>query len=139
MTGVRVALDENVSHHLARYLRSLGHDADSAVELGRLGFHDPRVPLAAVDSGQTLVTHNLKDFTLLHQTWNLLRDRWTRETEVLTGHRVSFSGHFGILVLPHGAFEAAAGAMVVILDSGVPLAERLLRWSPNSGWHDVEG
>ncbi len=67
MTTVRLALDENVPHRLASQLRSLGYDADSATEFDRLGLRGPRVLVAAPDAGQTLVTHNLKDFAMLHE------------------------------------------------------------------------
>lgn len=64
---MRIALDEDVSHPLAGLMRSDGYDVDSAKELGRLGLRDVHVLLRAVESGQTLVTHNSDHFRALHE------------------------------------------------------------------------
>lgn len=138
MTLLRLALDENVSHPLAGYLRSLGYDIDSATELARLQLRDPLVLAAAVDAGQTLITHNLRDFSLLHEDWHVLRRRWGREVMMQSGRQFAFSGHLGILVLPHVANTILAPAIMEIVDGGQPLSDRFLVWSARKGWVEAE-
>jgi hypothetical protein len=137
VTRIRLALDENVSHPLASMLRSLGYDADSASELGRLQLRDPLVLAAAVDAGQTVVTHNLRDFALLQEDWHPLRRRWESEAASQAGRPLAFSGHRGILMLPHVANAILAPAIASIVDGGRPLADRLFVWSQRERWVEV--
>jgi hypothetical protein len=138
LSPVRIVLDENVSRHLATHLRSPGYDVDAARELRRLGLRDPRVLISAVELGQTLVTHNLKDVRLLHSASQILRNRREREVEAVAGFPTGLSGHPGMLVLPHGPLDEIAPALLVeILESGISLANRLLQRDRPTGWVGV--
>lgn len=54
----------------------LGHDVVRTLNT-KLGTEsDPQQLLTATDSNRTLVTHNTKDFVLLHIAWRRWTDRW---------------------------------------------------------------
>ena len=135
MAGPRFALDEDVSHPLAGLLRSLGYDADSAKELGRLGLGDGLVLLAATDQRQTLITHNSKDFRLLHEAWFAWRRRWEGEAARAIGSPVALSGHAGILIVPQVSNAELAAILAPLADSGQAFADRLLSWTARDQWH----
>jgi hypothetical protein len=133
----RFALDEDVNHRLAGLLRSRGWDIDSAKELGRLGLTDPRTLLQSAEAGQALITHNNHDFRALHEAWVSWRGRWEREAKQLTGRTLTFSGHAGILILPHGAVEDLAEIVEAFDALAETTADRLFRWDSVKGWHEI--
>ena len=137
MADLRVVLDEDVSHRLARLLRSQGWDIDSAKELGRLRLTDVQVLLRAAEDGRTLITHNIKDFRSLHEAWVTWRGRWTAEIVQLTGSPVHLSQHAGILITPHLPDRDLARILEEFADSNVPLTDRLFSWLPVLGWHEL--
>jgi hypothetical protein len=117
-------LDHNVALELAHHLRDAGHDARTArdLEMERAG-DETHLSLAA-RSGWTLITHNAKDFTLLHAAWR----RWSQEWGV-TAH------HAGILVLtPPVAPTQAAQEVLALLEAGEALEDALYKWRRHSGW-----
>lgn len=134
---MRLALDEDVSHRLARVLRSSGHDVASATELNCLGLTDPQVLLHALDAGQTLITQNSKDFEALHEAWVSWRRRWEIEVERLHGRALALSGHLGVLIMPHLPITMLAPAIDGLATSGVPVTDRLLSWTPERGWIEI--
>ena len=137
MADVRIVLDEDVSHRLARILRSQGWDIDSAKELGRLRLTDVQVLLRAAEDGRTLVTHNIKDFRSLHEAWVTWRGRWAAEVVQLTGSPVHLSQHAGILITPHLGDYELARIVEEFAETNVPLADRLFSWLPAGGWHEL--
>ncbi len=120
-------LDHNVSHQLAHALRALGHGVDTAYGL-RLDAADDDEQLAtAALSGRILVTHNRRDFILLHRAWF----RWAR----LWG--VTNVQHHGILMIPDAPrlpTPDAARALDII--DGQPLTNLLLQYrlGPPAHW-----
>lgn len=136
MAYLKFALDEDVSHHLAGLLRSRGWDADSARELGRLGLSDVQVLLRAAEPGQTLITHNLKDFEALHEAWVTWRRRWSSEVEQIVGTPVSLSQHAGILMVRPIQIHELAKVIEEFADSAASMDDRLLAWNAARRWHE---
>lgn len=71
-------LDHNISRLVAYYLQQLGHQAMTARELGMARAQDGEVLLAAAADDATVVTHNTRDFQMLHDAWI----RWSRAWNV---------------------------------------------------------
>ncbi len=68
----RFHLDHNVSHEVAEILQLRGHDVLTAWDLGLITADDDVHLSTAADDTRILVTHNKKDFLLLHKAWR----RW---------------------------------------------------------------
>jgi predicted nuclease of predicted toxin-antitoxin system len=66
-------LDHNVSLRVAEFLRQRGHTARTAREMRLEGVGDEEILLTAATREWTVVTHNTKDFRLLHDAWH----RWS--------------------------------------------------------------
>jgi predicted nuclease of predicted toxin-antitoxin system len=69
MAKIRLLLDEDVRPLLAEILRQRGYDAVHVLELGRTGESDAEQLEFAVDHGQAILTHNIRDFTLLDRQY----------------------------------------------------------------------
>ena len=82
-------LDHNVSSHLQQALQNAGHTAVAVRNRFDPRATDEFVLLHAAEHKWILVTHNRKDFELLHLAWT----RWTK------AWRTS-EQHAGILLLP---------------------------------------
>ena len=67
----RLHLDEDVAPKLARMLRTHGHDAISAHEVGGLQLEDPEQLERAANDGRTLLTFNYHDFLRISEEWFL--------------------------------------------------------------------
>jgi hypothetical protein len=80
--------DHNVARELADRLRDAGHGARTARELAMERAGDEAHLSLAAQSGRILITHNAKDFSLLHAAWQ----RWSADWKT-SAH------HAGILVL----------------------------------------
>lgn len=130
-------LDEDVTHRLAGLLRAHGLNADSAKELGRLGLSDVQVLLRAAEHGQTVITHNNKDFRALHEAWVTWRKRWETEVEQQSGVRIDLSSHAGIVIVPAIPIGDLADIVKAFADSAPPMADRLYSWSRFRGWHEL--
>jgi hypothetical protein len=130
------ALDEDVAHDVAGLLRSMGYDADSAKELGRLGLSDVQVLVRAVEDGRTVVTANSKDFKALHEAWVTWRARWEAEVARDWGVAVTLSRHFGILIVPHLTVRELGTILIEFADSAGTVDDRLFAWTVAQGWHE---
>ncbi len=75
-------LDHNVSAKLAPLLRSQGHVAITAREMNMETARDERILLTAASRDMIVVTHNVKDFRLLHDAWLA----WSRAWRVAPVH-----------------------------------------------------
>ena len=82
-------------------LRRLGHDVASARSTNREDRHDEEQLLYAATENRILITHNRRDFRLLHRAWL----RWSRTWSVQQAHA-------GILVLPQGRTYQEYGAVI---------------------------
>ena len=84
-----IYLDEDVDIALAAELQGRGHAAITTIELGNNAAVGGAQLLLAAKRNCILVTHNKRDFVVLHDGWRL----WTADWQV--GVR-----HPGILVIP---------------------------------------
>ncbi len=110
--------DHNVSLELAQRLRLMGHILVTARDLGLGWATDDEHLLVAARATQTLITHNRKDFVLLHNAWI----RWTGEWGVEQQHG-------GILITPQTlAVSQAAIEIDKFTKAGQPLVGRLYEW-----------
>jgi hypothetical protein len=83
-------LDHDVAIELADDLRALGHQALTTRDQGAETARDFRQLLIAAQAHRVLVTHNRKDFRLLHGAWITWSEVWGVQAI-----------HAGILILPH--------------------------------------
>lgn len=67
MAEIILLLDEDVRPLLAEILRQRGHDAVHVLELNRTGKSDADQLDFAVEQGRAILTHNVRDFSLLHR------------------------------------------------------------------------
>ncbi len=89
--------------------------------------HDERILLAGATRELSVVTHNVKDFRLLHDAW--LVWSWTWRVEPI---------HAGILLIPDNhqwSPEQAAQEIDTLTIQGVVLQNALYEWQPRDGWH----
>jgi len=124
--------DENVKLALEDELRPLGHAATSTFAERRLGAPDPHQLLYAAERGWTIITHNRRDFRLLHTAWLLWSHTW----------RVSRS-HAGILVLEQIPDQPVADLArlidAIVNDPATTLTNALYDWKPGTGWTRFAG
>lgn len=69
MSGLALLLDEDVRVLLAETLRQRGYDAVHVLETERGGKSDPDQLKYAVSQSRSLLTHNIRDYLILHQTY----------------------------------------------------------------------
>jgi urease accessory protein UreE len=81
-------LDEDVSHHIRPLLEATGHTIYTTYQQGRAETSDGDQLLYAAANAWTIISHNRRDFELLHDAWL----RWTRAWSL--GNR-----HLGILII----------------------------------------
>jgi hypothetical protein len=120
----RLYHDHNVSQDLAHLLRA-DHDVVSARELSRERLTDDAQLLAAVLDERTVVTHDRRDFTLLHDAWLT----WPAAFgQMLPPHR-------GILVLDAAPYRTLFSVLASFLvATPAPIMNELLWWHHRDGW-----
>lgn len=116
-------LDHNVARHVGVHLRAMGHDVTSAQREGLSRAGDDEHLLVAAEQDRVIITHNRKDFFLLHDAWR----RWSAAWQVRPRHA-------GILVIPTWPPEEAARELNTFLQRGLPLSNKLYSWQPSQGW-----
>jgi hypothetical protein len=118
--------DHNVDQRIAIQLRHLGHYVVTAPMLGLQRAGDDEHLLAAAQHSWILVTHDWKDFSLLHDAWRRWAQAW-RATPV--------PQHAGILVIPQ-PWPAPDAAQEIdrFIQSNPPLANVLYRHHRTRGW-----
>ncbi len=122
----RLYLDHNVSQEVVPLLRHRGHDIVTTGDLRLDRAEDSVQLLTAAEQGRPFITHNWRDFKLLHYAW---RD-WSAAWSVVRSHP-------GILVIPqrpHWSDTRAADEVTRFLGLGQPLENTLYRWQPASDW-----
>ena len=72
----RFYIDENVVLQVAFSLRRLGHDVSRPRLLQLSSAPDPAHVLAAFADGRIVISHNRRDFLLLHLAWTGWRRAW---------------------------------------------------------------
>ena len=116
-------LDHDVAIRVAPALRDLGHTAITPRDLGTERANDADHLLGAATDSRVLVTHNAKDFMLLHHAWELWQTAW-----------LVAAPHSGILVLPHGTLADNVQRLVAFVGTPrAPIAGQLHRWQ-SGGW-----
>ncbi len=130
------ALDEDVPQAVATLLRQQGLAVQSAKELGRLGLSDVQVLLRAALNRQIVVTHNGRDFALLHEAWTTWSRQWEQEIATESQTPVNLSHHAGIIITPHLPNRTLVDVIASFVASFGPIAGRLLVWSAANGWKE---
>ena len=118
--------DHNVSRYLARLLREHGHTATNARELGLERATDGAHLLLAAERGWLLLTHNERDFVLLHDAWL----RWSRSWGIAPQHA-------GILVLPQRedwGLTRTVSEIEAFLAVHPATINELYAWRASRGW-----
>lgn len=119
--------DENIALELAPLLRQRRHSVTSTAEERRLGAPDPHQLLYAAERNWTFLTHNRRDFRLLHTAWLLWSDAWHSPRQ-----------HSGILIVEQLRWRSLTDLARLIhdfvTDSDVDLANALFDWRPATGW-----
>lgn len=78
----------------------------------------------AADAAATFVSHNAKDFRLLHDAWL----RWSAAWGVARSHG-------GILIVPQGVSAPILGAAISSLLAAVPsVVDACYVWHSTNGW-----
>lgn len=72
MEKVKIYLDEDVRPLLAEILRRRGYDVVSCIERKIFGLSDEEQLTIAIKDKRAILTHNIKDFVLLHKKWESL-------------------------------------------------------------------
>ncbi len=67
MAKIILLLDEDVRVVLAEILRQRGYDVIHVLEVGRRGKSDPEQFLYAASQRRVVLTHNIRDYRLLHR------------------------------------------------------------------------
>lgn len=116
---VHVDLDEDVPVRLAPLLVSEGHATHTTRDEQRKSAGDDEQLIYAAQQRWILVTHNKRDFRLLHDAWR----RWRCQ-----------SPHAGILLLEHAPPETLATALADFCRAHDQLGGELWEWSPTHGW-----
>jgi hypothetical protein len=119
-------LDNDVSLALASLLEAAGHTVVTARGLGLAAATDDTHFLSAVRNAHLLVTHNRRDFILLHDAWR----SWP------TAFGLVLPDHPGIFVLDHALPETLFRAITVLLAAMPPnaLLNELFSWRRSTGW-----
>ncbi len=120
-------LDNDVSLNIAAALFRLTHTATTAHALGLHSANDAEQLLTAVQRGAILVTHNYRDFLLLHRAWL----RWRT-----AGAGYALPEHPGILSIPQQRWtdDEAAHELDTFTQTNPALPNMLYQWTPSRGW-----
>lgn len=130
-------VDHNVSQRLTRLLVARGYDAVAAHDLGLDRASDARHLLLAAKQGRIVLTHNERDFLLLHDAWL----RWSADWGVEPHHA-------GIIVLPqkerwdaYRSLEEIESLLGRAPQAGRvrPMTDLLWRWQARRGWFEFSG
>ena len=120
-------LDHNVARQVAGHLTANGHTVLTTQNNGMERAPDDQQLLFAADHGLILVSHNARDFLLLHDAWHHWSPAWGVHRE-----------HAGILLIPnstpHLTYEWLAQRLSEAVALQLPLMNELYRWRTNRGW-----
>ena len=128
---VRFYLDENVSEKLIPALRDQHHDVTSAIQSGQRTVSDALLLLDAARHGRIFITHNDRDFKLLHEAWRAWSTAWNGEEA---------ARHAGILII-RTSNQTVVPVIVDAIQRLLPTVDtfenRLFRWNIRDDWHEV--
>jgi hypothetical protein len=120
-------LDEDVPLPLAIALRLLGYDVFAPKELRGRRISDARQMDHAVSLGRIMITRNINDYLLIHETITLWAVRW----DLRERHR-----HHGILIIPEASVAVLTKAIDEFAQSTSPPDNRVYMWKSQVGWFD---
>jgi predicted nuclease of predicted toxin-antitoxin system len=120
---VDIYLDHNVSLRLGSMLQQFGHDVVATRDRWTGRLTDDALLLDAVQSHRMLITHNRRDFVLLHDAWQ----SWP----AAFGTRLP--EHPGILVLDAASEQQLARVISDVLNAA-PMSRQLFWWRRTRGW-----
>lgn len=129
---VRFYLDENVSEKLIPLLRNGDHDVTSAIQSGQRSVSDALLLLDAARRGRLFITHNDRDFKLLHDAWHAWSTEWIGQIA---------PRHAGILIIRTSnqtVVPVIFDAIQRLLLTVDTFENRLFRWNLRDGWHELE-
>jgi len=117
-------LDHDVSLALADFLRAGGHVVYVSRDVGAATHNDAQQLLSAsVTYKALLVTHNYKDFLLLHRAWLLWSAHWQQAEP-----------HVAVLVLEQADEADLARRLADFLGRGWPLENAVYRYRASTDW-----
>ena len=116
-------IDHDVAQEVARLLRVNGHNVVTVRDLRTPRDRDAQHLLLAAIQGRILITHNARDYQLLHDAWLRWQVHWSLATP-----------HAGIAILPHVPPKIAFPAILGLLDSPHSLPNELYTFKPATGW-----
>jgi hypothetical protein len=116
--------DEDVSRLLVDELRGSGLSITGARLERRLGRKDDEYLLFAQRSVFVFLTHNLRDFALLHDAWV----HWRAEPGFV------LPPHEGILILDRADRRTTRDEVVAFLAEDPQLSNETYSWVPAQGW-----
>jgi hypothetical protein len=129
----RFYTDHDVSSHTAAALRRHGHDVITTRELHGERAPDYRQLLTASEQDRILVTHDERDYALLHGAWLL----WSSVWQVVAQHS-------GVLIIPQWVppfteweAEGAATQLTAFVQAHLSLANELYLWRRDAGWRHI--
>jgi Domain of unknown function (DUF5615) len=122
----RLYSDHNVSHYIGPLLWTLGHDLVFSRDIGATSLTDDALLLSTVRANRMFITHNRKDFRMLHDAWVT----WP------VAFGMALPPHPGILILDQAPPETLARVLADFLDVTSPeqLANAIFWWHRHDGW-----
>ena len=122
----RLFVDHNFSYRVASSSALARHDVLTARAADCEDQPDDAVLLWSVQTSRLLVTHNRKDFKLLHDAWL----SWP------AAFGIALPPHPGILVLDTSTPDVLARVLATFLDDGAHerLPNRIVWWHRHDGW-----
>ena len=126
----RLYFDHNVSHDVGPFLWPLGHDFVFSRDEGSSTLTDDALLLLSVQTNRTFVTHNRRDFRLLHDAWMT----WP------AAFGMALPSHPGIIVLDQAPPAVLAQALADFLSAASleQLADAILWWHRRDGWRQPD-
>lgn len=109
-------IDHDMSVEVARLLSASGHDVLTTREIGQERFGDHQQLLFAAEHGRILLSHNWRDYRLLHAAWQLWSLAWERPAP-----------HSGIVIVDQGNPVWLAEQIRVFIEGNPILRNRLYR------------
>lgn len=123
-------LDHNVAARMVDLLEARGHTATTVDTLGLAAAKDNELLLRAAQDQRIFITHNWKDFLLLHSAWQEWSAAWGVSPQ-----------HAGILVIPMPPrWDSERATREIDFFLGVQRAfsnaiiNSLHRWTQDRGW-----
>lgn len=113
-------MDNDIPTAVVGLLQHAGHHVVHTRDVNAMRAPDGDQLLRAARQHWILVTHNARDFILLHRAWLT----WTAAWSVTERHE-------GILIIPQGPAPTLAQILTTALPLATPLANTIFQWDRN--------